>query len=281
MKENNSSCKCAIGWRNLDNEQRRKLIKKLEDDYGADFGHQAKWNNEYSKPPVKVGSLLSKKRNLDKDSLGFYANEMLETIGSSRSIRDFTIYAPKVVEKTLDADMKMFWVGFWGDDNVGTLYYFKDKAQEITDKNNKLFSEVCTVIGKNMFGCPKEIDIPAGSTIYELQMYDYDRGEYVTHPQWNAFKDKKGAIDRAAHELRFMVAFYAKWETWKDAGLKDPESYDFLKENVFTFTKAQILNSMANERSSDCWNLCKTSYWKKLKDPKVDTEFIEWCKENL
>ena len=54
-----------------------------------------------------------------------------------------------------------------------------------------------------------------------------------------------------------------------------------MKENIFTFTKAQILKDMANECCSTCWNLCKTPYWKKLKDPKVDTEFIEWCKENL
>lgn len=279
MKENSSDHKCAFEWNNLNNDQRHKLVKKLEDDYGADFGHQAKWNNEYCTPPVKAGALLSKKHDLM--NLGFYPDNMMSTIVSIRSARDLVVHAPKVVEKTLAADTKMCWVGVFGDDKIGTLFYSKSKAKKIADEDNELFSNVHDTLGEDLFGVPAEIVMPAGSTIYELQMYDYDKEAYVVHPQWNAFKDKKSAIERAAHEMRFLAAFFIQWDTWKDAGLKAPESYDFLKENVFTFTKAQLLKSMASKRLSSCWTLCKTSYWKKLTNPKVDTKFIEWCKENL
>ena len=75
------------------------------------------------------------------------------------------------------------------------------------------------------------------------------------------------------------AAFYIQWEVWKEAGYKDPELYDYTQENVFTFTKQQMIKF--EKKLSQSTHLLETPYSDRVLVPEVDEDFISWCKDNL
>lgn len=242
MKEcSPDSTKTAFHWNDLNDNQRQKVIQKFKDM----FGHRVRKND----------------------------NDLLKDIFSALTCRDMEFKAEKIVPKTFTEDTKVFWLGFCGSEDCGNYFYDQGDGKKQVDEHNRLFGNVNAAIGAETG--MKEVILPAGTTIYEL--YAYCDGKWELDKEWPAFKTLESAQDRASHNLRFTAAFFFQWETWKDAGYKKPEDYDFTQELTFKFTKAQLMKGMF----LDCHGLEEMPFYKKVTKPEVNVEFIEWCKANL
>ena len=278
-EQSKNDCKSAFVWGDLDNRQRKKVVEKFEEMFGPDFAEKADFGNKYVKRPVKPGQLLSRKIKFDQDSLGYYCDQLLDNIFTVLTYRDLELYAEKIVPKTLTEDTKLFWLSFLGSDDCGNYFYDKDECDKQIEEDNRLFSNINRLTGKETTAT--EITVPAGTVIYEL--YRFNNGEWNLDREYPAFKTIREAQDRAAHNLQFMASLFVRWETWDAAGYAHPEkgglnsmAYDYTKENVFKFDKKQLLEGVHFE-----YAFMETTYFDRLKDPEINYEFIEWCRENL
>lgn len=269
----------AYSWSKMDNEQRRRVVKLFEAEYGPDFMHRAKFGNEYNKPVVGAGKLLSRKKDLSKDSLGFYPDNVLDTMVRIRSMVPIDLRLP-VVRKSRPSEKPTFGVylvvsnGAKTESMVESIHSTKEDAERQMASMNK-------ILNLSAYGGKREIrqmDSASAKRTYDVLVWDYDKREYVPHREFPIHESKASAIDRAAHETRCTAAFFIQWETWNAAGCKAPEKYDYFeKENILHFDKSALLKGHANPHCSDCWRLRETPYWKKLTDPDVDEAFLDFC----
>lgn len=241
--------------------------------------HKAKFGNEYNKPVVGVGKLLSEKKDLSKDALGFYPDDVLDTMVRIRSMTPIDVRLP-VVRKSKPSEKPTFGVyvtvsnGSKRASMTESIHFTKEDAERQMAEMNKMLS----------FGLPgakreiRQIDNASSKQTYDVVVWDYEKREYVPHREFPIHESKTAAINRAAHDTRFIASFFINWETWNAAGCKAPEKYDYFeKENILHFDKSALLKGHADPNRSDCWCLCKTPYWKKLTDPNVDEAFLDFC----
>lgn len=278
---NNTTCKCAFCWCDLDNAQRKKVIKRFEEEYGDFFAKELDYGNKYDPPPVKEGKKLSSKRNFDKDSLGYYCNDILDRMFTIRTMHDITIYAPYVKEEINDKDIDLYCTAIVAPDGAELIeqcFLNEKNANKAVKEFNKLF---CTSQAAMDIGFKKQVikkSFKAG-TLKMWKLYEWNGKQYVLSKEWPIFLKKKFALDRAEHNLRFNVAFWVHWESWKDAGYKDTRTYDYTKEQSFPLTKKNLLAHEKTMTRVD--EIHYKPFGKKLLSPKVDEEFIEWCKKEL
>lgn len=274
MKENRPTHWSAYSWKKMDNEQRHKVVKLLEEEYGPDFAHQAKFGNEYCKPAVGPGKLLSRKKDLE--NLNFYLENILETIVGIRTLRPVKFYFPVVRKHAAEPGetKSLFCVHLvvGGKSMLESIHFSREDAE-------KQMARMDELVNFSVVGVKREVKLfdESKDSLFDVVIWDYDKSYYVPHPSFPIHTSREKAIDRASRETRCAAAYAVRWETWKAAGYKKLEDYDYEKENVLVFDKKTLLVSRADPRCSDCWNLCKTSYWKKLVDPKVDEKFMEFC----
>jgi hypothetical protein len=269
----------AYSWSKMNNEQRRQVVKLFEAEYGPDFMHKAKFSNEYNKPVVGAGKLLSKKKDLSKDSLGFYPDNILDTMVRIRSLVPIDIRLP-VVRKSKPSEKPTFGVYLIVTNGAKTASMVESIHSTKEDAERQM-AEMNEVLSFRSLDAKREVrlmDNASSKRTYDVMVWDYDKREYVPHREFPIHESKASAIDRASHDTRFMAAFFIQWDTWNAAGCKAPEKYDYFeKENVLRFGKDALLKGHANPRCSDCWHLCETPYWKKLTDPNVDEAFLDFC----
>ena len=272
MKENTPTYWSAYSWKKMDNEQRHAVVKLLEEEYGPDFAHQAKFGNEYCKPAVGPGKLLSRKKDLK--NLDFYLENLLETIVGIRTLRLVKFYLPVVRKHATEPGENLFCVHLviGGKSMVESIHFSREDAEKQMARMNEL-------VNFSVVGAKREVKPfdESKDSLFDVVIWDYDKSCYVPHPSFPIHNSKEKALDRASHETRCAAAYAIHWETWKAAGCKKPEYYDYEKENVLVFDKKALLASHADPHRSDCWHLCETSYWKKLVDPEVDEKFIDFC----
>lgn len=273
MKENTPTHWSAYSWKKMDNEQRHKVVKLLEEEYGPDFAHQAKFGNPYCKPAVDSGKLLSRKKDLE--NLDSYLEDLLETIIGIRTLRPIKFYLP-VVRKHIakPGEKNLFCVHLvaGGKSMLESVHFSREDAEKQMSRMDKL-------IPLERLGGKREVTLfdEAIDDLFDVLTWDYDKACYVPHPSFPIHTSKEKALDRAFHETRCEAAYVVQWNTWDAAGCKKPEDYDYEKENVLTFDKRALLTTHADPHCSNCWHLCETSYWKKLVDPKVDAKFMAFC----
>lgn len=272
MKENTPAYWSAYNWKKMDNKQRHAVVKLLEEEYGSDFAHQAKFGNPYCKPAVGPGKLLSGKKDLE--NLDFYLEDLLDTIVGIRTLRPVKFYLPVVRKHAAEPGESLFRVhlAIGNQSMVESIHFSKEDAEKQMTRMDELgnFSTVGAKREVKPFDKGKD-------SLFDVVIWDYDKFCYVPHPSFPIYTSKKKAIDRASHETRCSAAWVVKWETWKAAGCKKPEDYDYEKENILEFDKKALLVTHADPHRSDCWHLCETSYWKKLTSPEVDEKFIDFC----
>ena len=274
MKENTPTYWSAYSWKNMDNEQRHAVVKLLEEEYGPDFAHQAKFGNPYCKPAVGPGKLLSGKKDLE--NLDFYLERLLETIVGIRTLRPVKFCLPVVRKHAAVPSESLFCVYAVAEKEGKTLLESVHFSREDAEKQMARMDELMPL---GQLGAKREVKPfdEEADDLFDVMEWDYDKSCYVPHSSFPIYTSKKKAIDRASHETRCSAAWVVKWETWKAAGCKTPEDYDYEKENVLKFDKKALLVTHADPNRSDCWHLCETSYWKKLADPEVDEKFMEFC----
>ncbi len=272
MQENTHAHWSAYSWKKMDNEQRHKVVKLLEEEYGPDFAHQAKFGNEYCKPAVGPGKLLSGKKDLK--NLDFYLERLLETIVGIRTLRPVKFYLPVVRKHAVVPSESLFCVHLvvGSKSMIESVHFSREDAEKQMAKMDEL-------VNFSAVGAKREVKPfdESKDCLFDVVIWDYDKSCYVPHPSFPVHTSREKAIDRASHETRCTAAWTIKWETWKAAGCKKPEDYDYEKENVLTFDKKTMLVSHADPNCSDCWHFSETSYWKKLVDPEVDVAFLNFC----
>lgn len=258
----------AYSWSKMDNEQRREIVKLFEKDYGADFAHRADFGNQYNKPAVGPGKLLSKKRNLT--GLDYYLDKLLETMVTIRSLVPVDFRLPTVRKGA--ASSARFGVYMVNPANGKS---FAEALFDAKDAAERHKAEMDRLLDLSRVGGFREVR-PAESRAetYDVFVYDYEKREYVPHPDFPKHDSLEKAVGRASHEARVNIAFFVQWPVWKSAGHKAPEDYDYFeKENVLRIQKKDFLLSPACEN----YDLEKTPYWKKLADPEVDQGFLDFC----
>ena len=281
MKPNGINYKCAFSWHKLNNEQRKKVIQKFEEDYGDGFAAKAHYGNEYCDQPVKAGKKLSSKRKFGKYDLGYYCDDYLSYIFGIRTLHTCILHASCIKEEKNAEELELYCTGIIapnGKEMIEQCFFTKLEA----DKAVKEFND--TVGGKlASIGFQKQIIKrtykPEEIKYWKMLDWNYKTNSYELSKEYPIFLEKKTAIERASHNLRMTAAFCVQWEVWKDAGYKDPEKYDFTKENIFTFTKENLLKF--EERLSTSYYLKKTPYEKKVLSNAVDEDFIAWCAKEL
>lgn len=283
MKLNGTNNKCAVNWCKLNDIQRKKVIQRFEQDYGDFFAKEADYGNKCCKPPVKDGKKLSSKRKFGKDDLGYYCNSYLGYIFEIRTMHTCVLHASYVKEDKNDKDLTLYCTGFIAPDGkefIEQCFFTKSEAERATREFNKV---VCDNPTLESIGFKKQVvkkTFKAGElTCWKMFDWNPDFEAYELSKEYPIYLDKQTALDRASHELRINAGFTVQWEVWKDAGYKEPESYDFFKENIFTFSKKNLLKF--EKLLSDSIYLHQTSYERKVLTNKVDEEFIEWCKTEL
>jgi len=275
---NNTLCKCAFCWHDLDNIQRKKVVKKFEKDYGDFFAKDLNYGNKYDPPPVKEGKKLSSKRKFDKDSLGFYCNDLLSRLFDIRTMHGIVLHAPFVKKETNTRNLTLYCTGLVAPDGsefIEQCFYTKKEAELSIKEFNKLFAKAAAV------GFQKHVlkkTFKAGELTY-WKLYEWTGEKYETSKQWPIFLEKKFALERAEHNMRFNVAFCIHWESWKDAGFNSTKSYDYTKENIFELSKKNLL--CFEKTLSGTEDILHTPFGKNVFSPEVDEEFITWCKKEL
>lgn len=278
MKRNTpNECISAYSWQNMDNKQRHAVVKYLEEEYGSRFAHEAHFGNQYCKPAVKDSQLLSSKKNLTKDSIDFYLETMMSSIVAIKTFVPIALRLPIVKEnKDCVGETRYAVYGINKSEpnrRFAEAIHFSEKAaNETKDRLDKIIDL------KKLGGYREVSKYVCKKPMYEVLVWKEEDQAYIPHYEFPIYEEKKYAVDRAAHDTRFIAAFFMKWETWKEAGYKAPEEFDYFeKENILNFDKKALLAGHASPNCSDNWNIAETSYWKKLINPEIDKKFLEFC----
>lgn len=262
----------AYSWSKMDNAQRHEVVRLLEREYGPDFAHKAKFGNQYCRPAVGVGKLLSKKKDLTEGAIDYYLNDLLDRIVKIRALVPLDLHLP-VVRRSHSAGTPKFGVYAVNPSNGQSFAEVIFDTREDAEKDKARRDEL---IDLSKIGGVREVrEVDAGAAdMYDVLEWDCERRKYGLSKEFPTHKDKKSAIDRASHNTRMVAAFCIQWEAWKSAGHKAPEDYDYFeKENVLHFDKKDFLCSPV------CYdyNLKETPYWGKLYVPEVDETFLGFC----
>ena len=262
----------AYSWSKMDNAQRHEVVKLFEREYGPDFAHKAKFGNQYCRPAVGVGKLLSKKKDLAKDAIDYYLNELLDHIVTIRALVPLDLHLP-TVRRSHNAGAPKFGVYAVNPANGQSFAEVIFDTKEDAEKDKARRDELIDLSKIGGVREVREVDASAVET-YDVLEWNYEKQKYELSREFPTHKDKKSAINRASCDTRMVAALCIQWEVWKSAGHKAPEDYDYFeKENILHFDKKDFL------RSPVCYdyNLKETSYWNKLNVPEVDEAFLDFC----
>lgn len=262
----------AYSWSKMDNAQRHEVVKLLEQEYGSDFAHKAKFGNQYCKPAVGVGKLLSKKKDLTKDAIGYYLNDLLDRIVTIRALVPLDLHLP-VVRRSHNVGAPKFGVYAVNPSNGQSFAEVIFDTKEDAEKDKARRDELIDLSKIGGIREIREVDASAVE-MYDVLEWNCEKQKYELSKEFPTHKDKKSAIDRASHNTRMVAAFCIQWEAWKSAGHKAPEDYDYFeKENILHFDKKDFLCSPV------CYDyhLKETPYWSKLNVPEVDEAFLDFC----
>ena len=262
----------AYSWSKMDNAQRHEVVKLFEREYGPDFAHKAKFGNQYCRPAVGVGKLLSKKKDLTKDAIDYYLNKLLDHIVTIRALVPLDLHLP-TVRISHNAGAPKFGVYAVNPANGQSFAEVIFDTKEDAEKDKARRDELIDLSKIGGVREVREVDASAVET-YDVLEWNYEKQKYELSREFPTHKDKKSAINRASCDTRMVAALCIQWEVWKSAGHKAPEDYDYFeKENILHFDKKDFL------RSPVCYdyNLKETSYWNKLNVPEVDEAFLDFC----
>ena len=262
----------AYSWSKMDNAQRHEVVKLLEREYGPDFAHKAKFGNQYCRPAVGVGKLLSKKKDLTKNAIDYYLNNLLNHIVTIRALVPLDLHLP-IVRRSHNAVAPKFGVYAVNPANGQSFAEVIFDTKEDAEKNKARRDELIDLSKIGGVREVREVDASAVE-MYDVLEWNYEKQKYELSKEFPTHKDKKSAINRASCDTRMVAALCIQWEVWKSAGHKAPEDYDYFeKENVLHFDKKDFL------RSPVCYdyNLKETPYWNKLNVPEVDEAFLDFC----
>ena len=256
----------------MDNAQRHEVVKLFEREYGPDFAHKAKFGNQYCRPAVGVGKLLSKKKDLTKDAIDYYLNELLDHIVTIRALVPLDLHLP-TVRISHNAGAPKFGVYAVNPANGQSFAEVIFDTKEDAEKDKARRDELIDLSKIGGVREVRKVDASAVET-YDVLEWNYEKQKYELSREFPTHKDKKSAINRASCDTRMVAALCIQWEVWKSAGHKAPEDYDYFeKENILHFDKKDFLCSPV------CYdyNLKETSYWNKLNVPEVDEAFLDFC----
>ena len=262
----------AYSWSKMDNAQRHEVVKLFEREYGPDFAHKAKFGNQYCRPAVGVGKLLSKKKDLTKDAIDYYLNELLDHIVTIRALVPLDLHLP-TVRRSHSVGVLKFGVYAVNPTNRQSFAEVIFDTKEDAEKDKARRDELIDLSKIGGVREVREVDASVVET-YDVLEWNYEKQKYELSREFPTHKDKKSAINRASCDTRMVAALCIQWEVWKSAGHKAPEDYDYFeKENILHFDKKDFL------RSPVCYdyNLKETSYWNKLNVPEVDEAFLDFC----
>ena len=262
----------AYSWSKMDNAQRHEVVKLLEREYGPDFAHKAKFGNQYCRPAVGVGKLLSKKKDLTKNAIDYYLNDLLNHIVTIRALVPLDLHLP-TVRRSHSVGVPKFGVYAVNPANGQSFAEVIFDTKEDAEKDKTRRDELIDLSKIGGVREVREVDASAVE-MYDVLEWNYEKQKYELSKEFPTHKDKKSAINRVSCDTRMVAALCIQWEVWKSAGHKAPEDYDYFeKENVLHFDKKDFL------RSPVCYdyNLKETSYWNKLNVPEVDEAFLDFC----
>ena len=262
----------AYNWSKMDNAQRHEVVKLFEREYGPDFAHKAKFGNQYCRPAVGVGKLLSKKKDLTKNAIDYYLNDLLNHIVTIRALVPLDLHLP-TVRRSHSVGVPKFGVYAVNPANGQSFAEVIFDTKEDAEKDKARRDELINLSKIGGVREVREVDASAVE-MYDVLEWNYEKQKYELSKEFPTHKDKKSAINRASCDTRMVAALCIQWEVWKSAGHKAPEDYDYFeKENVLHFDKKDFL------RSPVCYdyNLKETPYWNKLNVPEVDEAFLDFC----
>ena len=262
----------AYNWSKMDNAQRHEVVKLFEREYGPDFAHKAKFGNQYCRPAVGVGKLLSKKKDLTKNAIDYYLNDLLNYIVTIRALVPLDLHLP-TVRRSHSVGVPKFGVYAVNPANGQSFAEVIFDTKEDAEKDKTRRDELIDLSKIGGVREVREVDASAVE-MYDVLEWNYEKQKYELSKEFPTHKDKKSAINRASCDTRMVAALCIQWEVWKSTGHKAPEDYDYFeKENVLHFDKKDFL------RSPVCYdyNLKETPYWNKLNVPEVDEAFLDFC----
>ena len=262
----------AYNWSKMDNAQRHEVVKLFEREYGPDFAHKAKFGNQYCRPAVGVGKLLSKKKDLTKNAIDYYLNDLLNYIVTIRALVPLDLHLPSV-RRSHSVGVPKFGVYAVNPANGQSFAEVIFDTKEDAEKDKTRRDELIDLSKIGGVREVREVDASAVE-MYDVLEWNYEKQKYELSKEFPTHKDKKSAINRASCDTRMVAALCIQWEVWKSTGHKAPEDYDYFeKENVLHFDKKDFL------RSPVCYdyNLKETPYWNKLNVPEVDEAFLDFC----
>ena len=244
---------CAVEWDAFNEEQRRKTILWLEEHFGKNFGAEVHFGNQFVKPPVREGKPLSSLKSLDEKKLGFYANDMLETMVLILSCWDpakfFTPYIEQVPMR------EPCYVGI-----SGTIYHTEKELKEGNEAFRRLFPDLCRVIGEKGFKRVRD----TRNTEFEYRVISQisERTEIYD----NLAIAQARAMDLAQFGFNLVTG----------GGKKISQYHNFTGFDWMSSVAVEYPKSIHLDRFKA--RFVETTYFEKLCNPRQNDEFLEFLK---
>lgn len=246
---------CAVNWDDFDNEQRKKTVLWLEEHYGKDFMLEVQFGNQFVRPPVRKGKPLSSLKDFSKEKLGYYPNDMLQTmvliLSCWNPAKFFVPYIERVPMR------EPHYVGI-----SGKIYHTEDEVREADESFRRMFPDLCKLIGEKEFA--------------KVRAKRDDRYEYKVVSRYDAKKENAfyDSIEAALAKARHLTQFFFRLVTGGESIQKyhDFSGFDWMSQLVVEYPKSIHSNKFG----------CKfegTSYFEKLCNPNQNDEFLKFVAE--
>jgi len=252
MIEDTKSTKPAFLWHRLTDEQKRKVLQKLEETYGKSFRHD----------------------------LGILTHDLLDSgmpkvVFELKCLRPFEVVADKIVEHVVEAGEEWWSVG--GKANEAEPLF---PSREAAEKHVKNFSSLLPQLEALVNHKVSRADL-AGKKIFKVMKWNFSGECYELHDEFPAYLSLKHAVGRAEHNFRFVVNLFLQREVWDFLKYPHIEDLDYTRDNKFMITKEACLELEKTEPIEREFAKSDVKWVRDLLNPEVDEEFIDWCKENL
>ncbi len=246
---------CAVNWDDFDNEQRKKTVLWFEEHYGKDFMLEAQFGNQFVKPPVRKGRTLSSLKDFSKEKLGYYPNDMLQTmvliLSCWNPAKFFVPYIKRVPMR------EPHYVSI-----SGKIYHTEDEVKKADESFRRMFPDLCKLISEKEF---------ARVMAKRDDKWEYKIVSGYDDKEENAFYDSiEAALARAKHLTQFFFRFITGGESIEK--YYDFSGFDWMSQLVVEYPK-----SIHSDKFG--YRFQGTSYFEKLCNPNQNDEFLKFVAE--
>lgn len=253
MIEDTKSTKSAFLWHRLNDDQRKKVLEKLEETYGKSF--------------CKDLGMKTRKYAVESDKL--------RAVFELKCLRPFEVVADKVVEYAVEDGEEWWSVG--GKVNEAEPLF---PTRESAEKHIKSFTSLLPMLEAFVSHEVSKANL-VGKRIFKVNSWNFSKGCYELNNEFPAYLSFEHAADRAKHNFRFTVNLFLQREVWDFLKYPRIEDLDYTKDNKFMITKEACLEFEKCISPTSDFAKSQFQWVRDLLKPDVDEEFIDWCKENL